>query len=535
MWLLPLLACDPVARQPVEDVVVPRGEMPEVTPEPPSIRRLTAVQYANAVHDIFGESVRLSTSLEPDERVDGLQALGASVVTVSPYGVGQYEDSAYDIAAQVVGNAALRDRWFPCAGVGAVDYTCLRADLPAYLTAVWRRPPTDAELSRMYWIAGLASANLGSHWDGVTYVIAASLQSPNFLYRAELGEPDPADPAVNRFTDAEMASRLAFFLWNTTPDAELLRAASAGELTTDEGLGAQVDRMLADSRAKQGTRAFFTDMFTLDELDDLSKDTTIFLHMDETVGPSAREETLSTLDWIVWQQDGDYRDLLTTRTTFINRKLAAIYNVAAPTREGFGQTEYDADLGRVGLLGQASVLALHAHPTSSSVTRRGLFVREVLLCQDLPPPPANVDTSIPAPTADAPTMRDRVAQHLADPNCASCHTQTDPIGLALENFDGLGGWRDDDGGAPIDASGDLDGDKYDNAVGLAQAVHDNAALGPCLTTTLYEYATGHAGSYGEGELLDWHGKGFAESGYRVQFLLRDIVMAPGFRQVGAVE
>ncbi len=535
MWLLPLLACDPAAPAPAADTLAPRGDMPAIEPEPPGLRRLTAAQYTNAIHDIFGEEVRVTASLEPDERVDGLQALGSAVVTVSPFGVGQYEDSAYEIAAKVVADADLRDRWFACPNVGRIDYACLSATLPAYLTTAWRRAPTDTELSRMYWLAGQAAGTLGSHWDGVTYVIAASLQSPNFLYRAELGEDVLDGSGTRRFSNDDLASRLAFFLWNTTPDDELLRAASAGELTTDGGLATQVDRMLADPRARQGTRAFFSDMFALDELDDVSKDTTIFLHMDETVGPSAREETLSTLDWIVWQNDGDWRDALTTRTTFLNRKLAAIYNVAAPAREGFGQTEYPDDSGRVGLLGQASVLALHAHPTSSSVTRRGLFVRGVLLCQDLPPPPANVDTSIPASTADAPTMRDRVARHLADPACASCHTLTDPIGLAMENFDGLGGWRDVDGGAPIDASGELDGVDYDDAVGLAQAVHDHEALGPCLASTVYEYATAHTPAYGEGELLAWHAQGLAESGYRVQFLLRDIVMAPGFRQVGAVE
>jgi hypothetical protein len=234
-------------------------------------------------------------------------------------------------------------------------------------------------------------------------------------------------------------------------------------------------------------------------------------------------------------EGADWRDALTTRRTFVNRKLAAIYGIPAPSRDGFGETELPADGGRAGLLGQVSVLALHAHPAGTSVTRRGLFIREVLLCEPLPPPPAGVDTSIPEVTEEAPTMRDRVAQHLSDPTCAACHSLTDPLGLGLENFDGLGGWRTTDNGAVIDPSGSLDGTAFADAVGLAGAVHDDPHLAPCLARTLYQYAGAHSMADGEEELVDWHAEGFADAGYDVRFLLRDIVTGPGFRRAGVVE
>lgn len=237
---------------------------------------------------------------------------------------------------------------------------------------------------------------------------------------------------------------------------------------------------------------------------------------------------------MVFEEDGDWRDVLTTRHTFVDRKLASIYAIPAPAREGFGEAELPADGGRRGLLGQVSFLALQAHPASTSVTRRGIFVREVLLCQDIPPPPANANTSIPEATEAAPTMRDRVAQHLADPTCASCHTVTDPIGLGLENFDGLGSWRDTENGHPIDPSGELDGGAFGGAWDLAKVVRDHPDLGPCLTRTLYQYATAQVAQDGDEALVNWHAEGFAASGHRVRFLLRDLATSPGFRKVGEV-
>ena len=527
---LPGCASDPT---PV-DVTPLRGAAPAVEPAGPVLKRLTQTQYANTIHDLFGADVVVPDNLEPDAPSEGLLQVGAGVNALSAYGVERYEDAAYSVAEQALGDEAARARLVPCAAAGPQDDACARTVLDALGRLAWRRSLTADESDRLVGLTGVAGVALGDFDEGLACGIAALLQSPNFVYRVELGEEDPGAPGLLRYTDSEMATRLAYFLWNTTPDEALLTAADAGELTTDAGLAAQLDRMLADPRSEDGLRAFFGDMLTLYELDELNKDPTVFVHMSADVGPAAREETLQGLTWLV-SQDGDYRDLFTTRTAFLDRKLAAIYGVPAPSPDGFAQTELPDDGRRRGILGQVSFLALQSHAANTSVTRRGLFVREVLLCQSLPSPPAGLNTSIPEATDAAPTMRDRVAQHLADPSCAGCHLSMDPIGLGLENFDGLGGWRDSENGVVIDASGDLDGVAYADAWALGQALHDHPNTGPCLARTLFQYAGGHLVAAGETELLDWHAQGFAEAGYSVQFLLRDLVASPGFRTVGAPE
>ena len=371
-----------------------RGEMPPVQPPAPTLKRLTATQYLNSIADIFDPSISITALQDPIDEIDGLVAVGASSATISPLGVERFESAAYQLAEQVMDEQkGLRQQLVPCAPAGAVDDACAREVLGPLSLRMWRRPLTVEELDRVVSIAAVAGETLGDFYEGIGYAIAALAQSPHFLFRVELGAP--VSDGSWRYTDYEMATRLAYFLWNTTPDDELLAAAAAGELVAEAGRAVQVDRMLADERARQGVEAFFTDMLSLDELDELSKDPLIFEYMSDDLGSAAREETLAGIERLVFDQDGDYRALMTARELWIDRRLAAIYDIPAPSMDGFGWTSLpDEDL-RQGLLGQVSMLALHSHATSTSVTLRGIFVREVLLCQKIPAPPANVDTSIP--------------------------------------------------------------------------------------------------------------------------------------------
>ena len=508
---------------------------PEPTPpdgfEPaaPVMRRLTESQYENVVLAVFGDEIVLPARLDPDVTVDGLQAIGASKITISPRGVELYEDAAYDIAEQAMER---REAFVPCTPSSTVDEACAREALEPIATRAWRRPATSEEVDRLVAVSGSAASVLGDFHEGLVYGISAILQSPNFLFRVETGED--ADGG-RRYTDYEMASRLSFFLWDTLPDQELLDAAEAGELVTEAGIQAQLERMLADDRARVGLRAFISDLFALHDLEDLSKDPTTFEHMSEEVGPAAQEETLRLYEWLVFDEEGDYRDLLTTRTAFVDRKLASIYEVPAAEAEGFAQVELPEDGPRRGVLGQVSFLSLNAHPVSSSATLRGKFVREVLLCQEIPPPPADVDTSIPEPSGETPTLRDRVAEHLQDPACAGCHTITDPIGLGLENFDGLGSYRLRDNDVVIDASGEMDGTPFENPVDLAWAISDHPELGRCFARNVYRYATGRLDAGAEYDFMRYLGEGFAYDDFRVKDLIRRFVMSDAFRKTGEVE
>jgi hypothetical protein len=184
---------------------------------------------------------------------------------------------------------------------------------------------------------------------------------------------------------------------------------------------------------------------------------------------------------------------------------------------------------------QASVLALFAHPVSTSPTLRGRFVRETLLCQTIPSPPVNVNTGIPEPSPELPTMRLRLQRHAGDPFCAMCHNTLDPIGLALENFDGLAQFRRTENGAMIDASGNLDGLAFTDANGLAQAVHDHRDFGPCIVERLYSFATGHEVAEGEHTEVDFQSREFKEGGYRLRQLITNIAISPQFRRAGGAQ
>jgi Protein of unknown function (DUF1592)/Protein of unknown function (DUF1588)/Protein of unknown function (DUF1595)/Protein of unknown function (DUF1587)/Protein of unknown function (DUF1585) len=521
-------SCNGDANKPTTHVPV---ALPEVAAQT-GTQRLSLAQYANVVHDVFGDDIAVPTALEPDTSLDGFVSIGSSKSAVSPRGVSQYEDAAFKIAAQVLGDEAHRAAIMPCTPSATFDVPCARKFLVGVGRRLYRRPLTPDEFVNMTTIATQAAATLGDFYKGLEFGVAALLQAPSFLYRPSFGEPDPARPGKRRYTDYEMATRLAFFLWNSAPDDELLDAAFHGMLTRDTSLASEIERMLDSPKARRGLRSFITEYFRLDELPAVSKDPKIFTAFSPDLGAAAREETLRDVEYLAFDIDGDYRDLFTNRWTFVNPKLASMYEVPAPVADGFGLVILPDGEPRRGLLGQASILALYAHPTSSSATLRGKFVRSTLLCGIIPPPPVNVNTALPEPTPGAATLREREKTHLSDPFCASCHVQMDPIGLGLENFDGIGRFRKKDHGEPIDASGDFDGTHFTGPSDLAAAVHDHPALPSCFVKKMYEYATSFVETPAEHDLLVALTTEFKASGHKIKSLMATIAMSPGFRLSG---
>jgi hypothetical protein len=345
----------------------------------------------------------------------------------------------------------------------------------------------------------------------------------------EIGVPNEAEPGRYVYDPYELATRLAFFMWNTTPDDALLDAAESGVLSTEEGYAQEVERLLADERSRDGVRAFFSDMLRLAELEHLNKDPAVYVHFSPDVGASARQETLLGVEHLVFDRHADYRELFTTRTTFVDRKLASIYDLPAPTLEGHGRIDLPESSTRVGFLGQVAFLGSQAHAASSSATLRGKFVREVFLCAAIPPPPANANTAIPEATMDAPTLRDRVLVHFENPTCRSCHQLMDPMGLAFENFDGLGRFRTEENDTRIDPSGSLNGEYFADAAALADVLYAQPDVPRCLVRTMYRYATGHVEVTGETAELRALTDEFESARYDVLALMRLVTMRPGFR------
>ena len=522
---------------------------PASTGGPPTMRRLTPDQYRQTIEDIFGAGIKLGGRFEPDVRANGLLAVGSGQVSVTASGFEQYDGMARAIASQVL-DSAHRDVLMPCKPVSATepDDACASQFLAPVGRMLFRRPLTQSELQAQVAASNASAKSLKSFYAGLETGLADLLVSPQFLFRQEVAEADPANAGQFRLNAFSKASQLSFFLWNTAPDDVLLTAAEKGDLNTEKGLARQVDRLLTSRRLETGVRALFGDMLGFDDFARLSKDAVIYPKFTPKAMQDAQEQTLRTIVDHLLVRRADYRDLFTTRHTFLTPTLGIIYGVPVVQNRPIGEPEmwvpYDYDEGdpRTGLLTQASFVSLHSHPGRSSPTLRGKALREVLLCQKVPDPPGNVKFTVVQDTNNPQykTARERVTAHRTDPTCAGCHKLIDPMGLALENFDSAGGFRLQENGAKIDASGELDGTKFEDAAGLGKAMHDHPATPACLVNRTYSYALGRPIAKGETEFVKYIEKNFAANGYRLPDLLRQIVTSDAFyrvtpQQVGALE
>jgi hypothetical protein len=504
---------------------------PAVNAGPVALRRLTTEQYSRSVRDVLGKHITVPSRIDPDDRRSGLLSVGSSFAGVTPSGFEKYEAAAATIAEQAL-DAEYRAELVPCepASVSLDDDACAQQFIEQVGRRLFRRSLTEDEIDARVDVARNAARVLEDFYQGLELALSSLLVSPDFLFRVESAEPDPSDASRLRLTATSVASRLSFLLWNTTPDDELLDVAEDGELLERHVLAAQVDRLVESPRAEVGLRSLFSDVYDFKQFDDglVHKDAALFPAYTQAIAEDAKEQTLRTIVAHL-TGGGNYRDLFTTRKSFLTRDLGQMYRVPVVSANGWEAHSFDEDGPRAGLLSHISFMALHSHTGRSSATLRGKFVREVLLCQDIPTPPANVDFSILEDTmGELRTARDRLEAHVTNDACAGCHTLMDPSGLALENFDAIGVFRDQENGATIDASGDLDGVSYEGPAGVANALHDHPELGPCLARTLFRYAVGRDATPDEWPLLDFLGERFAESEFRVSDLVRDIVLSDGF-------
>jgi hypothetical protein len=496
------------------------------------MRRLTAEQYRHAISDAFGPEIEIAGRFEPENRRDGLIAIGSAWVTVTPSGFEQYEAIARYIAEQVVSEAH-RERLVPCKPVDPVapDDRCSEAFLRRYGRMLLRRPLGDEDIAARLVAAAHAAEQMDDFYAGLEVILTSFLVAPEFLFRIEEALPDPEVPRTLRLTDLSLASRLSYLLWNAGPDEALLDAAVAGELSRPEGLARQLDRMLASPRLEQGVRALFADVFRFDEFSEISKDPIRYPAYSSEVAEDAREQTLRVVvDHLVHRQ-GDYRELFTTRRSFVTRRLGAIYEIPVRAESGWDAIEFAANDPRAGLLAHASFNMLHSHPGRSSATLRGVFLREALLCQDVPAAPADVDFGLfnEDDNPEYRTARDRLEVHASTASCRNCHELTDPIGLGLEVFDGVGRYRTTENGAPIDPSGDLDGDDFADNVELGEAFRDSPLVGACLVENVYRYAVGREPADTERRLMRHLERRLEDADHRLDALLREVVMSEGFR------
>lgn len=500
------------------------GDAPvELSPSGPTgLRLLTPTQYRNSVIDVLGDVAAPAVG-------QWRSSLAAAQGGVAAAGVEDYEAAALTVTAAVFGDPEARVGLTGCTPAASAGDPCVAQVITMLGRRAWRRPLTADEVARYAEVAASVAALLGGDpWLGLQYAVAGLLQSPNFVYRVELGTPvSPDDPLYVRLDGYELASRLSYLVWNTTPDDALLDAAAAGELDGEAGIGVQVDRLFASPRAQDGVIQLFVDMYDLDALLSLQKDALLLPAFTPTIGPAMRAEMVHVIaDTVLVQRD--YRRLFDTVTGFVDAELAAHYGVEAPPGGEFAPVSLPDTRG--GLLTLAGFLAINSGEASTSPTKRGLTARRVLMCQTVPPPPPGVEAELPEPGDDEhKTKREQLEAHVNDPTCASCHQFTDPIGLALEHFDALGGFRATDQGLTIDPSGELDGRAFADAVELGGLVAEHPAIGYCVVRNLYRYATGHIEQADEEPMITLLVTALTENGHDLSTAVDALARSEGFR------
>jgi len=499
------------------------------------LRKLTVEQYRNSVADLLGADIPIPTELEPDTAQNGFYAIGASSATISPAAAEKLADAAYALAAAAL-SPARRTRLVPCTPQGTEDSACASEVVRKLGKRAFRRPLSDAELARYVQVAGQAASTLHDFYAGLELALAGLLQSPSFLFRSELGEPDPSDPTRLRYSSYELAARLSYALWNTTPDDALLTAAESGELR-GAGLTKQIDRLLADPRAKAALDDFHLERLGLGELATLDRDPSVLAALgaiDEELRAALRDDVLRTFAEYTGSSNADILQVFDTRVAFVNGKLAELYGLTMKP-SSLTRVELPASAPRRGLLGKPGFLALTAHAAETSPTLRGKYIRERLLCQSIGAPPPNVVPVLGEPDPNAPTMRARLRSHATDPSCAGCHTLMDPLGLALEHFDAIGRYRETDHGQKLDTTGELDGERFDGVLELGALLRADPRTAECLVRQAYRYALGGVETSAQEPQIRALVERFNASGHDLRALLGALAQSDVFLYASAKE
>lgn len=528
----PDLAGDDPARVPGEDD--PNAEPPppaDFEPAPASMRRLTQAEYERSISDAFALPMPIELELEADETTEEFLSIGASQVGTSEYGVEQYRGAAFDVASLVWDRKADDPLLAECAPTGSDD-PCVREALATYGRRLWRRPLADDELDRY---VALVDAPYEEGQDpalGLQYALAALIESPNFIYVPFIGEEDEAS-GLRRLTDLEMASRLSYFLWGSAPDDALLDAAEAGQLHTAEQIATQAERMLEEPRAADLASRFFAESWGVHWLDVLDKNGGVFDSWSAELLDEFRAEFEGVLADMM-ERDGDVRELFRARTTLASPALAEFYGLTAP-QEAFGEVALDER--RWGLLTSGAVIAANSPSDRSSPTHRGKFLLEKVLCGNVPPPPEDVDDTLPTddPGDEPQTTRQKLEEHVTNPACAACHSLIDPLGFTFEHYDGIGAFRETENGLPIDPSGVYEGVSLGGVEDVAQFLAEDERTTRCITKRLLSFATGREPRPEDRPALDDLHAVFADDDYVFRMLVIELVSSPTFRYLAAEE
>lgn len=489
------------------------------------LRRLTHSQYDQTVAALLGDQTRPARNFPAEDFVSGFTNT-AEAQSISPL-----QAEAYARAAAKLALNARRS--------GKLAAVCAQPDPACFVNTfgrrAFRRPLTAAETARFVKLMRVEREYLA----GAQLVVEAMLQSPDFLYRAE-----PASHGG--------ASRLAYLLWNTMPDAELDRAADTGRLATAAQVEASAKRLLADERARASLDEFAAQWLRFDRVRNAIRERKLFPEFGTELASAMIDETSRLFQHLVWN-NADFRELFRAEYSFVNSSLAALYGLPAPERE-FSQVSFPAGTRRAGILGHASFLTMTSKPEETSPTERGLFIREHFLCQLVPPPPPGVDPTLPTIMEDRPmSNRERLGVHLSAPSCAGCHRLVDSIGFGLENFDAIGRFREKQvalvfpridtsknrnvrrEGVPVEIAVDtsaslvgLPNSNFTNAAEAGRILADSPICQRCVVKQYFRYAMNRPEMPADQPAIDAIFDRFRRSGFRFQELILGVVTSEPF-------
>ncbi|MEO8256378.1 MAG: DUF1592 domain-containing protein [Acidobacteriota bacterium] len=464
--------------------------------------------------------------------VDLLQPfLRERIDPITPVGIPELDKVTIEGPFNVTGSgdSPSRRRIFTCAAAAEAEgLSCAKTILTTLARRAYRRPATDVEINRLIGFYQTERQKGGGFDAGIEQALAFVLVSPQFLFRFE-HDPDGAAPgSVFRISDLELASRLSFFIWSSIPDDQLLNLAIQGKLQNDAVLAQQVKRMLADQRARSLGSNFAGQWLYLRNLKSLRPDEDVFPDFDDNLRQAMQRETELLFENVVLE-DHSVLELLSADYTFVNERLARHYGLPNVYGDQFRRVAVRDDYRR-GLLGHGSILALNSYANRTSPVTRGKYVLTNILGTPPPEPPPNVPPLEEKPGKPL-TMRERMEAHRESPACASCHKLMDPIGLSLENFDGIGRWRTTDAGVAIDPSSTLwDGSQVNGPAGLRQAILSRPEqFARTATEMLLTYALGRGLDYSDMPIVRAIVKDAARGNYRFSSLVTAIATSAPFQ------
>ena len=492
-----------------------RGNGPTVFRVPvsagPRLIGVTFVQKTEALDE---------ATLRPRQRSRGTLPAVASVTIRGPY------------KETGPGDTPSRERIFTCQPkTAAEELPCAKQIMTTLTRRAYRRPVTDSDLSEImtFYEQGRAQRDFDL---GIQTAIERLLVSPQFLYRIEKDPAGATPGTVYHLTDLELASRLSFFLWSSIPDDELLNVAASGKLKEPAVLEKQVRRMLADARSESMVTNFAAQWLYLRDVDVKDPDLFLFRDFDEGLRKSFERETDLFLDSVL-RENRSVTELLTANYTFVNERLAKHYNIPNIHGSQFQRVTFPEGSPRGGLLGQGSILTLTSYSTRTSPVLRGKYVLENLLASPPPPPPPNVPSLSTAgeKSEEQLSLREAMIKHRAAPACANCHARMDPIGFALENFDAVGQWRDQDAGKPIDVSSKLsDGTVVNGVAGVkAMLLRDPERFVDAVTEKLLMYGIGRNVQYFDRPAIRKIVRDSAASDYKFANLVLGVTQSAPFQ------